>query len=367
MDINKTIIHVDAAGGKTFEDVLNSNVGKRVKGTVHDGIFTAKGMSTSDDSGVSSEMTFDDFVDVVLPTPDLKSLPNDVERREAMKQVTNKRRVLRATFTKPGQPGEAFAALVEQQRAALTKPSGSLWNITPTFFYLMNQLSICEWPFVLIFRTFGSDLLAVLDEWREFVRGRLDVRPEGPLLRAMAEQQDGTNEIPVGSIYRDTQGLSFCWGVASPPPPPSQEALHLLGKQYLATIETHAAAIDVTYEQLFAELTKPSHGPVVGAVDYYPFWSQHGERRVAGKVYPVLRPRGASAGAPPFQVFFDDNIAIGDEQSIVDLRDAETGHPINDHAEEAKYCCAVDSFEAICNVEYFAQQLAARILAQSPI
>lgn len=376
MDINKTIIHVDVAGGKTMEDVLNANVGKMVFGHVTSSdagaaMFTA--VSCSQDAVSvcpaippnARFMCFDDFVDVALPTmAGFDSLP-PAERREQWKQLSGKRRAMKASFTHPGNPGEAYAQFVEQQRKALTRPNGtSMWNIVPSFFNVMNELSAAEWPFVLVFRTFGSDLPEILEEWKEFIGGHHDFGPpQGPLLAHLVHK-----EVPVGVVYRDKQGLSFCWGTAqSPPPPHDDTAAPLHGEDYLRTLPQYASARNVSYSDLYKELVDAAHGPVIGAVDFYPFWSQNGENRMAGKVFPVLKTSSPDQPAP-FQIFFDDNICHGDVRSIVDMRDALSGEPIPaDGPQEGLFCCAVDSFQAICNVEYFAEQLAEHVYLQAHV
>lgn len=485
MDINRTIIHVDPAGGKSFEDVLNSNAARMVVGITRrlggGGPATAAAAAGEGDAAATLDassatagtadgprlafeplgllpdlprdatlaraaaqaardghtvMTYDDFVEEAIGNPpNLAALGSNAARREAMKGVSNQRRALRHSFTYPGQPGAPWAALVEQQRVALTRPpknnntnssssSGEAantperWHITPSFFAFVNDLSLLDWPFTLIFRTFGSDLPEVLAEWTTFVRGAHDIPAKGPILAKMAADA-GDHAVPVGAIYRDRQGLSFCWGATAAPPPPAPSHEHLLGRDYLATLPSHCNARNVSYGELYAELTQAAHGAVVGAVDYYPYWSQHGEHRSAGKVFPVLRRSSTAAAAssttaaavlqsllttpddddpsmlpleqftasssqraeqaahseqfaalqalPPFQVFFDDNIRTdGGPKSIVDVRDATTGLP-GTIQDEGVYCCQVEPFDAITDLAYFSKELATRMAVQAGI
>lgn len=368
MDINRTIIQVDAAGGKSIDDVLNTNIAGRTFGRVNnEGKFE---LSVAPDEEAPEEMLaglipFDTFVDKSLPPPEGMEQLSAEERRRVWKGISEQRRSILRTFTHAGNAGAPYAHLLEAQRAALSYPScnsldggnGKEWRIIPSFFQLVNTLSQLEWPFSLVFRTFGNDMDAIAQEWHHFVQGSHSVKPLGPVLEQMKSR-----ETPpcCGALYRNERGLAVAWGrhIAVPPPPAGYDSSQGSPLEYLQTVEKEAHA--VSYNQLYQEIEGRcwESGNVLGLVDYYYYWSQNAEHKTAGKVFPILTSCDA-----PIQIFFDDNISIGEAKSIVDIRCAESGEPIDVHDEE-KYCCCVQPLLAILDKDYFVKETMRRVEKQ---
>lgn len=232
-DLNRTIIQVDLAGGKTLKDILNNNLASCVHGistalptspvaerdkpiwrpcTDPDGKRLEKPPASFSSSAVASVnnhsnsggrsasfppffftkeqidaaekskhlMTYDEFVDeVVAPKPkEMDSLPKE----EALKlwgTVTAKRRALKNTFTDAGQPGEIFSnpffTEMEQRmlkpKTASSRP-GETHFVIPAFFVMVETLWELRWPFRIVFRTFGHELKLVLDDVEKILSER---------------------------------------------------------------------------------------------------------------------------------------------------------------------------------------------------
>jgi len=196
------------------------------------------------------------------------------------------------------------------------------------------------------------------------VNGEHHYQPEGPLLKAM---RDSFVPPVCGALFRNEVGMAVSWDRHTPvPPPPSGvDSTTLLPEEYLGDIASSGCSHSVSYHELYDEIMAKaqSSGGVMGLVDYYHYWSQHAESRSAGKVYPVMQ-KSASSPLPPFQVFFDDNIFIGDDKSIVDMRSALTGAAL-ELKEESAYCCGVAPYLAVVFEDYFVNELVERILMQN--
>ncbi|KPI89511.1 hypothetical protein ABL78_1387 [Leptomonas seymouri] len=369
MDINKTIIQVDQAGGRTLDDVLNSNVAANVYGLIDSKDNRWKALYgpfdktvTSLPSSAGELITYDAYIDrLYCEPPGMQELPKQ-EKDAVWKTVSNLRRQATGKFTHTGEPGEAYAPLVELQRQHL-KCGDEYYHIIPSFFKLINNLSELDMPFTLIFRTFGSDLGSVLQEWRSFVQGEHICKPAGPILQRM---RDNYREPLCGSIYRNADEIYICYG-------PQVSLSALLGPRFE---ETHSEKVlehlrrlpgcTSACETSFADLNDnivhyfAGSNNVGGLVDYYPNWAQGAERRTGGKVFPVpLRDPNS------YYVFFDDNIFMGDERSIVDLRETGSSESILDPEIERKYCVPANAFKAIVDDNYFVDELRECLTLQS--
>ena len=358
MDINRTIIQTDPAGGKSLTDVLNSNVAAEVYGEFVDGLFTPRA-APSEEPALSDWISYSDYCDKVnVPKVDLATLPDDAARLKAWKEVSEGRRAMLKRFTNEGAPGAAYAGFVVQQTKALTYDD-QLHEIIPSFFHLVNALSAAEISFSVVFRTFGEDGLRVVNIWRQFLNGTHIIKPIGNRLKEWKEK-----DIPFGCLYRNDQGMAVTWKRQHPVPPPPP-AVDPFGdpQEYLRTLEKADDAHNVSFDDLFSEISHRSLDGCCVLVDYYHHWAKHQENRSAGKVFPVVMGHAA-----PCQVFFDDNIFIGDTESIVDVRCAATGEPlVLSNETELAYCCQVRPLWAILDEEYFAKELLKRIPMQAKL
>lgn len=394
MDINKTIIQSDKAGGRSFEDVLNSNVAANVFGHIDDCSGKWKPLYGPFDLPrleKDSVITYDAYIDKIFCKPNgMDNLPFS-ERREIWKSVTEKRKKATRCFTHTGSVGESFAFLVQMQQEKLQKESsGENEFIIPSFFQLVNVLSELNWPFTLVFRTFGDDLLDILSEWKKFVLGCHTYKPRGEILAEMKrrlEEAVPCYSFPVACIYRHDNKLLLCKGVSS-----IKSALNSIEKDVCysssvrQTVENSCRMIpgftevvEVAYNDLSVELLKyfgTGHSSDVGGlVDHYDYWASVAESRCGGKVFPVRLGTSIKTGVSTnssrsnisdstYTVFFDDNIFLGETHSIVDIRDECSGVSVCDAEMESKYCVPVNAFKAIVDLDYFVNELSKCVLLQ---
>ncbi|XP_050340660.1 uncharacterized protein LOC126767096 [Bactrocera neohumeralis] len=319
-----------------MEDVLNSNAAANVYGKMDESgkwhaLFGPKDRKLSP-SALSNEepITYDVYIDSLhCEPPGMQDLPKK-ERSAVWKGVTDQRKAATQKFTFPGE----------------VKSTLRLWRSNGGASPHRLTLSSI------------TDLKDVLLEWQQFVQGEHACKPRGPFLQRLRESR--TTPL-TGCMYRDRERLFFCRG-------PCVSAYTL---ESTVLSEVHGASADVIRKELsrmpgfntvhatsFATLDNDleqyfaGSGHVGGVVDFYPSWAQAAERRIGGKVFPI------STEDDRFHVFFDDNIALGDEHSIVDVRDAKTGESVLGVAREEPFCVPVNAYRAITDENYFVEALA---------
>lgn len=397
IDINKTIIQTDSAGGRSFEDVLNSNAAANVFGRVDDitgewkPLYGPHDTPSGQDNPSDSIITYDAYIDKRFSEPSgMQDLPFE-ERKKVWKGVTEQRKAAVRVFTQPGSIGNQYAGLVEEQREKMIadQATKTLHSIIPSFFSLVNFLSDINWPFTLIFRTFGNDLPNILSEWKHFVLGNHVCKPSGPILKEMREKLmmndlNGGESFTTCCMFRTGERLFFVTG-----PPSLKLATSALENVEQMNGDCLSRALassfqclpnfqgiqEVSFTSLFSSLRECYHpvkydistSAVGGLVDHYEHWASVAEHRKGGKVFPIYIPQTSGTTMnktlPPeeegyYQVFFDDNIFIGDNRSIVDLRDMSTGESICNPEIEQCFCVPVNAFKAIVDEEYFLDELA---------
>ncbi|KAG5469462.1 hypothetical protein LSCM1_02683 [Leishmania martiniquensis] len=361
MDINKTIIQIDQAGGRTMDDVLNSNVAANTFGIVDPTDNQWRPLYSAHDTPVAPPdsngrhiISYDAYIDSVHCAPSgMQDLPR-AERDAIWKSVSDRRRQATRKFTLPGEVGESYAPLVDLQRQYLQHSDG-YYNIIPSFFHMINTLSELDLQFTLIFRTFGSDLSTVLQEWKSFVLGAHACKPSGPVLQRLKENYI---EPLSGSLFRQGDDIYVCHGpcvsLSSYLRSSFEETDPAKVLEHLHQVPGCKSASKTSFSGLKDHLVEyfARSQNVGGLVDYYPSWAQAAEHRTGGKVFPI------SQKDPNYYfVFFDDNIFIGDEHSIVDIREVDGAKSLVDVEVEKKYCVPVNSFKAIVDKEYFVNEL----------
>ncbi|KAG5495152.1 hypothetical protein JKF63_02206 [Porcisia hertigi] len=368
MDINKTIIQIDQAGGRTMEDVLNSNVAANTFGLVDPTNKQWRPLYSVLDAPVKlpdthsdSVISYDVYIDsLYCAPPGMQQMPK-TERDAVWKSVSNLRRQATRKFTFPGEVGEAYAQLVDLQREHLKHGDG-YHSIIPSFFHMVNTLSELNFHFTLIFRTFGSDLNTVLQEWSSFVLGTHACKPSGPVLQNLKEKYV---EPLSGCLFRQANDIYICDGprvsLSSYIKPEFDELDSVKVLKHLQQVPGCTLAHKTSFTDLKDHLVEyfAQSNNVGGLVDYYPAWAQAAEHRTGGKVFPVLQD-----DPNYYYVFFDDNIFIGEEHSIVDLREADGAKSIVDVEVEKKYCIPVNALKAIVDNEYFLNELCACLRLQ---
>ncbi|EPY28058.1 hypothetical protein STCU_05322 [Strigomonas culicis] len=357
-----------------MEDVLNSNAAANVFGCIDPsgGWRALHGPSEARPAHVDGEvLTYEDYVDRVHCEPaGMQQLPK-VERDALWKKISGARRAASRKFTFPGEAGEKYAYLVEEQRKCLTIKEGAAptyYSIIPSFFHFINTLSELHWPFTLIFRTFGSDLDSVLKEWKQFVDGDHICKSKGTVLE---ELRKNYIDPATGCVYRDARHLYLCLGPSVSATTRSSALTHMEDatpdaiEKELYLVEGCQSVRQTSFKELNELLLAfyRTSNNIGGLVDYYPCWAQGAERRSGGKVFPVE----SKGSQDHYYVFFDDNIFISDEKSIVDLRDIRSGESLLGEKVELPFCVHVNAYKAIVEETYFLDCLCERMKLQDSL
>lgn len=229
LDLNKTVLIADPAGGLSLEDSIASILASSAFGRVthFDGApptWTLVDPMLATAPAEPDLMNYNDFIkEVRFPFREVPRSATDEERAAAMAynkgQKDAGRRALSA-FTARGEPGAVFAPVLDALMAKLRVPSDSVARcaatglagfrdgtcfLLPCYFRLLNYLRQ-ERPdgsrFVVILRTFGTDSADVIAEHNAWCEGKHPLlKPDGP----QGHARDLVLRCP-----HDTAALSRC-------------------------------------------------------------------------------------------------------------------------------------------------------------
>lgn len=359
LDLNRTIIQVDVAGGKTLKDILNNNLSTSCVGICDPLKQPLEWTPIADPDGkplptvTASEsdlqalrrkkhvMTYDEFVDdVVAPKPATMAHMDKNSAIALWKTVTAKRRSLKNTFCEPGHPGHIFVdPFYNDMYSAMLRdaPDGrktaETHFVIPSFFCLLQTLWQHQWPFHVVFRTFGRELREVLKE----VEKELALRNPalwGLVMRNATLAPENTNNnptasvprplvpwCPISAVYRDSNlGTVVCHGADYSPANVeewtrqgfefSAASLEQIYEEFTGTavhadielqnqkkiqMANDAATLGSPNRIISSGTEATKRGKQVqfdpvkfrGFVDHYPWWAANGEHESAGKVFPI--------------------------------------------------------------------------------
>ncbi len=151
MDVNKTIIMVDPAGGKTVEDVVADIVAGSLVGRLQTNTFTAESVllerhaRATACSSTSDTMTFKDYLcDVLLPFAEHGADVSEDVRAEATRAVKQQRLAQVRGIMSQDSPHhiDGVRAAYDDLFTTLTAPERGL--VQPAFFRLLEFLET-EW------------------------------------------------------------------------------------------------------------------------------------------------------------------------------------------------------------------------------
>jgi len=298
--------------------------------------------------------------DGVLPvnTRSSNSGPGKVTYKDVVKHIQLLKR-----FVQPGEPGAALAPLARQLVDKMTLPGGSFGFLVPGFLSSIRNLHEAGRKFSIAFRTFGSDLPAVAEDWNRFCDGKHPLHPgfELPGRRLDLCQQNSVGYMWRGGLAQTESGtqeeqIALVLGT-------SEEAPGTNGEGWGTTTAEEALA---WYEAMGPDRVRILRGPVaireffdeaaaigrtVGTRECYPHWASCGWN-TGGKFHFVDTAR------PPryHALFLDDNIG---KLGIVDTRSADDAtHVIPPDEAMGVYTVSVEPLSVILDDSYMAKRVA---------
>ncbi|KAI9895701.1 hypothetical protein PsorP6_010377 [Peronosclerospora sorghi] len=376
LDLNRTVLMSDAAGGRTLEDTVNYLLSECTWGYVHPS-HPSKWHCVSDVASMAPPVlapratlatrliTYKQFVDDAYPYQTIADALDDESDRERIhahnRAAKAQRTALQSAFvTGPGARVRAcfdtvlaqlqFPSGTQRERAktlASTLPSRSrlhqAWRdgryyLLPSFVHFLASLASSEQDVKLVFRTFGDDLADVATELALLVDG---THPTG--LPALPERfRLALTPSRIGTFHRDGLG-----------PDGTVLVLGTLDNVPLSARTTCTnAAVQVIrgfpsiHEVLEHMLERAS---TLALRDDWAWWSAHAEASECGKL--LLVDEDATA-AGHVRVFLDDHIETH-AAHIVDVRDVRSGRPVPFPTARDTYLQRVEPLAAITDINYF--------------
>lgn len=348
MDVNKTIIMSDKVSGKTPEAVVNEVISDVSWGVELDGRWK---LSSSEPQTLRPAPS----------TPGGKELSSYTEWLEKTYPGSGnkKRRMqLAAAFTSPGEPGEHFKRHAEKLAAQLKNPDGSRVFIITSFFELLVHLKREQRSFTVCFRSFGEDLLSVLEEFNSFCEGR---HPRYPKVRM--DGSDGQTDYRVcyndpskcGTFHREDACTSLVMGTFEQPGEGEYKDAKDRSLMFYKS-EISGARLIVGLHAVHDYMERICSTPgTICLRDFHQYWKRKGQTSAGGKVLFVEQDDIRTC--VQHQIFFDDNIRF---------EDAFIVHPIvyTDPARHLwvspllrTHLCRATPWESIGDPQWFVKQV----------
>jgi hypothetical protein len=320
-----------------------------------------------------STESYSHFIEHQFP---FKALTNDMSPAEAAagkalnRATRQNRQTKKIQFTHSGQPGAALAGEVSELLSHLELPpavrescqkisflKSGYYHMLPAYFVTVEHLVSSLEPFGIVFRTFGGDLPAILEEHNMYCEGRHPAFPEAGLLDgSVAGRPDLRLKCRhTGRILRHA-GLhgSDLMALAITHSSPDLPAIIDIVEGPAAVSAAIDSRLGVQTDQASsatAATTGLQPHPMLALRDDYQFWHTHGEVAEGGKLL-LVDPSNPHV----HPVFFDDNIGEH-EAGIVDVRHSHTGEPIPFRLTKNVFLVRANAAEAVRDPQYFVKQL----------
>lgn len=390
-DLNRTILMSDAAGGRSMENTVNYLLSECTWGYVNpsrpsEWICVSKACTINPPELKSNKnhlITYKQFVDDAHPYQSIGSLANsDVDQIQATNRIVKKQRTaLQSAFTSgkdaPGSPvHDSFIKVMQNlyfpigkqretaQELAATMPASCLqeaWSagryyLLPSFLHFLSfltspQVHEKKLDVKLVFRTFGNDLVDVANELELLVDGH---HPMGfPALPERFRLKLEPKAQCVGTFYRDgfdAAGTALAVGtlVKVPFPTTFNEESEDVPLHFYAALKNSEVKVVRGFQSIQQTIEGMlQNASTVALRDYWEWWSAHAEDHRYGKLLLIDDKQ-----KDDIVVFFDDHIESHDAH-IVDVRDVESGVPIDFVKSRGKFLERVEPFAAITDTNYF--------------
>jgi len=277
------------------------------------------------------------------------------ERKTIIDNIKDTRRQFIKNFTKPGHPGHCLQPTLHSLLLRITypKPFTLLKSFYQTIVHLVHHqkrnISLC-------FRTFGTDLDVIPEEWNAFCEGL------HPFFQNVKfNGKDGSVDLRlhpdnIGGFFRcgpNSEDCHLIVGTTLQPDVSKGEGIAFYNHIPNIKIYSGFKSIDNFLQHMYAT------GSVLAIRDYYPWWAACQEHYQSGKLL-MIRKDEVWHHQPNRvrQVYFDDNLRISQfkekHQLIADVRDIDTGNSyVNIEELFGVLLFRADAIDAIQDDEYF--------------
>ncbi|CAG9326290.1 unnamed protein product [Blepharisma stoltei] len=396
MDMNNTVIMKDEANGYSLDFTLSKILASECWGNIveKEGAkiwklnFNQLSFLRPDPALVS----YDEFADMQYPQKTPEEEPDPARRQVLNKENKISYCKLISEFTLPGKPGYKFKSLFDKMQRCLSIPKpicddygliptdeeekkeedteekkivitdeedrdiikqlfyGGKWLLIPSFYRMIQELKKSKREFSIVFRTFGSELSNVIDEFNLFCKGN------HPLFNG----KHGTPRLRFDGKSKSRDMIIEDYNKGYISRNPGSEDILVLGTlnrhpNSEDPEEYHAGAMDEGIVSIYRDfpsiqvaIQERLHRTASMAIsDDFDYWYQNGKQSEYGKLLLIDQTDYST-----LQIFFDDNIGV-DYGRIVDVRDVVTGEPIPYKKAINKFIFRVDPYRAIVEADYF--------------
>lgn len=362
MDINRTIIMTDATGGKTMEMIINETLAHAAWGEASaDGeswvlrINEPSVLRPGRESDADHRRNLSGARRRGSWATHLISYSEWLERSMPGAKNRKKRQSVMATFTEPGQPGEALASYRVRALEELRYADGSDVRIIPAFFELLLWLKREKRSFSICFRTFGEDLGDVADELTSFCEGRHPLFPN-----VCMDGSDGEPDYrfsvqdkeSCGTFFRDKECISLIMGTTEQPGEGKYRDAEDRSLEFFKLFPGVRIIKGLSAVQQYWR-AKVSCCKTFGIRDYFQYWKSVGMTSDGGKLFFYYPSRYTQQ----HQIFFDDNIHY-DDFFIVQPVNLEEVRQHNFPARLLNtHVCRAEPLESIFDRHYFIKHI----------
>ena len=394
MDLNKTIIMKDTAGGLTVDQTLNKILAETVWGTVTEkgGEYTWRsGHDTPTAKCPNPELvTYNDFVKEQFPYKTEEEEPDEEARNAANQETKTTRNNLLTEFTAHGQPGYRFKNSLDKMSRCLLLPKsvieemevaneedkeedyeGSEGNkmnklfaggkvfIVPSLFRLLLSLRKSKREYAILFRTFGTDLSECVMEFNSFCEGFhpcYNGKNGTPLARF--DGSKGTKDMRINNgnsgYFRrhadNPDDIDLILGTSDKAPEGTPDEEFHAGQ-----IDEGEISVTKGLGSVHIKINETLNRTCSMALnDDYATWDKYGEQSKYGKLLSIDQQDYTT-----HHVFFDDNTQEEDEKGAIDCRDLITGENIPHARANNRFMVKVDPYKVITDQDYFSKELEA--------
>ncbi len=335
MDLNKTLLISDPVSGVCMEAMVNAILSECSWGFV----------STNDNQSLTPR-SWQPLSSVPSSAPPATH-PQAITYNEFLETMLRPskalKKQLKGKFTEAGELGGSLRPYFNLAMKALRVPgeAEAYYAMLPSFFHLVNHLEEAQRDFALVFRTFGTDIPTVAQEFNTFCDGQhphfTTSCPTRTRHRRLVLPRDS------GALHRTSNTDILKDGV----------------NLAMASETNSAHGLQAVYAGIMAHLQPQPEGDNVrrslALQDDYRFWAANDESDESGKLM-VLEEDDDAEEDTPYQVFFDDNLERRCAH-IVDARALRTGAPVPYETTRGKHLVKVEPLQAILDLDYFVRAL----------
>eukprot|EP01083_Nonionella_stella_P011662 33124_1 len=354
MDLNKTMIMTDTVQGLGFRKSLNtiladtscwgnvtqcteSNTSNAINGKVWMPVMveTNKNIVKQHSSNANAPlMTYGDFLRQQLP----------YKTHSVNPQIKHKRRHLREEFTCEGHPGEGFADIVAM---LVDKLDGEF--IIPAFKKMVEWLydEKQSMSFSILFRTFGSDLPHVINDFNAFCLSKgyteICVDLKDPYNIGVMIYDGQIPHLIVGTFEMDPRYDTIAEDM-------TLERLNSEDRLSFYKNNNDVQCVVKGYKNIYDFMTKQSVDAhkTMAIRDDYCYWALNGEKSAFGKTM-IMDCNDSNI----HQIFFDD--CAGYVLNVRDINDTANHMPFQTIQNVHAVHC--NSYEIMTNDDYFINYL----------